>query len=122
MAWDFTKDRPIYTQLAEQIKNQIFAGKRNLGDRLPPVRDLAMDAGVNPNTMQRALAQLEQEQIIYTERTNGRFITEDKTMLDKQKKETARLQMNDFLEKMAAIGYDRKATLQLLTTLTKDGE
>jgi len=122
MAWDFTKDRPIYTQLAEQIKNQIFAGKRNLGDRLPPVRDLAMDAGVNPNTMQRALAQLEQEQIIYAERTNGRFITEDKTMLDKQKKETARLQMNDFLEKMAAIGYDRKATLQLLTILTKDGE
>ena len=122
MAWDFTKDRPIYTQIAEQIKNQIFVGKRNLGDRLPPVRDLAMEAGVNPNTMQRALAQLEQEEIIYSERTNGRFITEDKTMLDTQKKETARLQMNDFLEKMAAIGYDRKATLQLLTTLTKDGE
>lgn len=82
MKWTFKEGLPIYTQLMEQIKMHIASGAFKPGDQIPPVRELAMDAGVNPNTMQRALAELEREGLLYSIRTSGRFITEDKDKLD----------------------------------------
>ena len=121
MTWEFTKDRPIYTQLVEQIKMRIFSGRWDIDERLPTVRELAVAAGVNPNTVQRAFAELEREEIIYTERTTGRFITGDAAALNKQKKAAAVLQIENFLGTMADLGYDKQATLEVLTLFVKEG-
>ena len=75
--FDFDSNRPIYIQLVEQLELYIISGKIPPGERLPSVRDLAIQAKVNPNTMQRALAELEDAKLIHTERTNGKFITEN---------------------------------------------
>jgi DNA-binding transcriptional regulator YhcF (GntR family) len=77
MNWQFDNDMPIYSQLVGQIKQRIVAGVFPPGERLPSVRDLATDAGVNPNTMQRALQELERNGLVFSQRTAGRFVTED---------------------------------------------
>lgn len=82
MEWTFKEGLPIYTQLMEQIKLRIASGAFQPGQQIPPVRELAVDAGVNPNTMQRALAELEREGLLYSVRTSGRFITEDQELLN----------------------------------------
>ena len=76
MQWQLRGDRPIYQQLMEQLTEQIVSGQLGAGDKVPPVRELAAEAGVNPNTMQRALADLEREGLMYTNRTSGRYVTE----------------------------------------------
>ena len=76
MSWTFKEDRPIYSQLVEHIKLGIVSGEWSPGSKLPSVRDLAEEAGVNPNTMQRALADLEREGLVHSKRTSGRYITE----------------------------------------------
>ena len=78
MKWQFKNDAPIYTQLIEQIKVGIVTNVFPPGERLPSVRDLAAEAGVNPNTMQRAMAELERQGLVYSQRTSGRMVTEDK--------------------------------------------
>ena len=80
MTWHFDNDRPIYTQLLEQILFLIVSGQYPPGSKLPSVRDLASEASVNPNTMQRALTELERSGLIYSQRTSGRFVTEDRAM------------------------------------------
>ena len=77
MAWQFRNDIPIYTQLIAQIQQQIVSGALLPGERLPSVRDLAAEAGVNPNTMQRAMMEMEREELVHSQRTAGRFVTED---------------------------------------------
>ena len=81
MDWRFTDDRPIWLQLTEQLTRRIITGVYPPGSRLPPVRELAAQAGVNPNTMQRALAQLEQDGLAFADRTAGRLVTEDTSVL-----------------------------------------
>ena len=114
MTWSFTPDRPIYLQIQEQIKLHIVSGRRPPGEKLPAVRDLAEEAAVNPNTMQRALTELEREGLVYAQRTSGRFVTEDETVIMKMKSEMAAELINAFLEKMAAIGYDARAAAALI--------
>ena len=77
MPWSFQADTPIYTQLVARLQEQIVSGAYPPGSKLPSVRDLAADAGVNPNTVQRAFAELERLGLIYTQRTSGKFVTED---------------------------------------------
>ena len=86
MAWNLNSERPIYSQLMERITFDIISGIYPPGSQLPSVRALAQDAGVNPNTMQKAMAELERTGLIYSQRTSGRFITEDLGMIDKTKK------------------------------------
>ena len=76
MPWDLDDDRPIYLQLMERIQQDIISGIYKPGDKIPSVRDLALDAAVNPNTMQKALSELERSGLVYSQRTSGRFITE----------------------------------------------
>ena len=104
MKWQFSNDAPIYTQLIEQIKVGIVAGAFPPGERLPSVRDLATEAGVNPNTMQRALAELERDGLVFSQRTAGRFVTEDKTMIEKAKRGLAERHIKTFLAAMLRLG------------------
>ncbi len=104
MKWNLSADRPIYAQLIEQITSAIVAGEYQPGEKLPSVRDLAEEAAVNPNTMQKALAELERSGLVYTQRTAGRYITEDKAMLKKIKEDIALTQIHQFLEQMGRLG------------------
>ncbi len=105
----FDNNIPIYIQLVEQMKLQIIAGVLQPGDRIPSVRELAMVHKVNPNTMQKALGELEELGLIYTERTNGKFVTEDETLIAAHKKIYADTLAKHYLDAMAAIGFDREA-------------
>ena len=95
MAWALDNDRPIYLQLMERIQMDIISGKYPPGGKLPSVRELALDASVNPNTMQKALSELERSGIVYAQRTSGRFITEDEHMLKELKAQLASIKEDD---------------------------
>ena len=114
MAEQFDSSRPIYAQLVERLKAKILAGIYPPGGHLDSVRDLAAAAGVNPNTMQRALAQLETEGLVRTERTAGRYVTEDRTLIEQLRAEAARNLTAEFLEKMRGIGYGLEQAAALL--------
>ena len=114
MEWTFSADLPIYSQLVAQIKLAIVSGEYLPGERLASVRELAMDAGVNPNTMQRALQELEREGMVYTQRTSGRFVTEDTKVIESAKKHLAEERIKDFLEQMGRLGYPKEEILSLL--------
>ena len=110
----FDTSRPIYAQIVERLKAKILAGVYPPGGHLDSVRDLAAAAGVNPNTMQRALAQLEAEGLVRTERTSGRFVTEDTDLIEQLRASAARNIAADFLEKMRSIGYTPQQAAELL--------
>ena len=114
MGEQFDASRPIYAQLVERLKARILAGTYPPGGHLDSVRDLAAAAGVNPNTMQRALAQLETEGLVRTERTAGRYVTEDTALIEQLRAATARTLASDFLEKMRGIGYSPAQAAALL--------
>ncbi len=114
MAWEFKSDRPIYTQLLEQIELKIISGEYEAGDRLASVRDLASEAAVNPNTMQRALAELERLGLVYSQRTSGRMVTKDKELICRIKEEIAMQHIDEFLETMKKLGYTKEEILRLM--------
>ncbi|PKM52121.1 MAG: GntR family transcriptional regulator [Firmicutes bacterium HGW-Firmicutes-7] len=120
MSWDLKSDRPIYAQLIEQLELKICSGVYALGSKLPSVRDLAEEAAVNPNTMQRALVRLEEDGLLYTQRTSGRFITEDANMVIQIKDKIAREQIREFLEKMINLGFSRKDILSNITKILEE--
>jgi GntR family transcriptional regulator len=122
MPWELKTDRPIYSQLIEQIELKICSGVYPPGSKLPSVRDLAREASVNPNTMQRALAKLEEDGLLYTSRTSGRFVTEDDNMVYRVKNKLAQEQMRDFLEKMKRLGFENKEILNMLKTMLEEVE
>lgn len=119
MSWTLDNDRPIYLQLMERIQRDIIAGVYQPGDKLPSVRDLALEAAVNPNTMQKALSEFERSGLVYSQRTSGRFITEDTEMLTQMKKELATEHIQEFFQKMEQLGFSRA---ELLTLVTKAAE
>ena len=114
MEWTFKSDQPIYAQLVEQIRLAIASGDFVPGARLSSVRDMAMEAGVNPNTLQRALQELEREGLVFSQRTAGRFVTEDEKAIDDCKRTLAKGQIESFLEAMGELGYDREGIIALL--------
>ena len=120
MPWDLDSDRPIFQQIMDKIQTDILSGKYAPGDKLPSVRELAMMAAVNPNTMQKALAELERIGLVYTQRTSGRFITEDAGMIERLKERKAKELIDGFLEGMQRIGYSRQDAADALTK--KGGE
>ena len=114
MAWDLDADRPIYAQLVERIQMQIVSGYYPPGGRLPSVRDLAAVAAVNPNTMQKAFAELERSGLIVTQRTNGRTVTEDEELIKNIKSSLAKEQVQNFFEKMKELGFTEHEVVKLL--------
>ena len=117
--WDLDNDRPIYLQLMERIQHDIISGVYRPGDKLPSVRDLALDAAVNPNTMQKALSELERSGLVYSQRTSGRFITDDESLLLRMKKDLAEDHIRQFLDKMNNLGFNSEETLDMITEAIK---
>ena len=105
MDWKLDDNRPIWLQLSQQLTRRIITGVYPPGSRLPPVRELAAEAGVNPNTMQRALAQLDQDGLAKADRTAGRLVTQDTEVLDRVRRGEARAVIRQYLDAMAALGY-----------------
>lgn len=120
MPWDLDNNRPLYLQLMEKIQQDIISGVYHAGDRLPSVRELALEASVNPNTMQKALSELERNGLVHTQRTSGRFITEDKTMLKQLKTELAAVHIQDFLNTMKQLGFPPEEILELIEKTIKE--
>ena len=114
MAWDLDSDRPIYAQLVERIQMQIVSGYYPPGGKLPTVRELAMEAAVNPNTMQKAFAELERSGLILTQRTNGRTVTENVEVIRSMKQNLAKEHVELFFEKMKALGFSKEEILELI--------
>ena len=104
MEWNFKNGIPIYTQIIDEMTMRIASGLYAPGEKLPSVRDLAMDAGVNPNTMQRALAELERRELVFSERTSGRFVTKEESVLKALHEELARKYFEEFADKLRKIG------------------
>ncbi len=114
MAWTLDSDRPIYAQIVERLKLQIVSGNYPPGARLPSVRELAAQASVNPNTMQKAFTELERTGLIVTLRTSGRIVTQDGERIAVARRELAQEQVRLFWEQMTQLGYDREQILSLL--------
>ncbi|MFR4352086.1 MAG: GntR family transcriptional regulator [Roseburia sp.] len=121
MAWNLDSDRPIFLQIVERIQMDIIAGRYRPGDKLPSVRDLSGEAGVNPNTMQKAFTELEHTGLVYSQRTSGRFITEDETLVNNLKTSLAKEKINEFLDLMQKLGYSNQEISELMHLSMKGG-
>ena len=114
MAWSLNSDRPIYTQILEKIQTRIIAGIYKPGEKLPSVRELAAEASVNPNTMQKAFAELERSGLILTQRNSGRTVTEDTEMIDQIQTQMALAQVKTLFNNMKELGYTEDKILALV--------
>ncbi len=114
MKWEFSDDRPIYAQIIDQMKQFIVSGELGPGQKVMSVRELAYAAGVNPNTMQRALSELERMGLMSANRTSGRYVTEDVGIIQNAKLEIARKSISDFLNNMRKIGFDKETVIKLI--------
>lgn len=114
MNWIFDNDRPIYIQLVEQLKIFIVTGEYKSGEKIPSVRDLALETKVNPNTMQKALLELESIGVIYTQRTSGKYVTEDKNLIEKLRKDIAKQNLYSFVDVMKKLGYKKEEIINYL--------
>ncbi|HWP21896.1 MAG TPA: GntR family transcriptional regulator [Candidatus Cryosericum sp.] len=114
MAWQFTSSRPIYQQIVDEIELRILNGTYEMGMRLPSVRDLAMLAAVNPNTMQRALSELEEMGLVSTQRNAGRTVTTDEEAVKRARGAKADLLAGTFLLQMKSLGLTREEALKRL--------
>lgn len=121
MPWNLDSDRPIFIQIIDRIQADIIAGCYQPGDKLPSVRELAQDASVNPNTMQKALSELERTGLVYSQRTSGRFITEDREMIRALREQQGQEIAQHFVENMKKLGYEKDEILTLLTQLLEIG-
>lgn len=114
MPWNLDSDRPIFIQIIEKIQMDIISGVYKPGDKLPSVRELAAEASVNPNTMQKALSELERTGLVYSQRTSGRFITEDQNMINELKSELAKEIILSFFENMQKLGFQKEDAILLM--------
>ena len=122
MEWKFDNNTPIYAQLVEQLTLRIVTSVYAPGQRIPPVRELAVEAGVNPNTMQRALGELERLGLVYSQRTSGRFVTEDTTMIETAKQDLASRRIREFLGAMKDLGFSGSEIAALVAAAQSEEE
>lgn len=118
---DFKTELPIYLQVMTHIKRDIITGVIHPGEKLPSVRDLALQYTINPNTASRVYRELEAENICFTRRGMGTFVTEDTERINRMKRETAQELIQQFMEGMAHLGFTCDETMNLIEkSLTKD--
>lgn len=115
MAWKFDNNQPIYLQICNTIKLQIVTKQLKSGDRLPSVRDLAETAGVNPNTIQRALSDLESQGFVYSMRTTGRFVTDNEELIRTTRTNLAQEELDRFVKSMHSLGYQTSEIVPALS-------
>lgn len=120
MQWQLRGDRPIYQQLMEQLTERIVSGQLGAGDKVPPVRELAAEAGVNPNTMQRALAELETRGLVRTQRTAGRTVTDDAQAIASARRALAMRSAREFLAAAHALGLTNEEAAELLAAAIRE--
>ena len=113
MTNQFQSNLPIYLQLVDNFKHRIVSGDLKAGSKLDSVRELAMNFEVNPNTMQRALAELERDGLVYADRTVGRFITEDKELIFKMRESVAQDIIGQFIQQMRSLGFSLQEAMEL---------
>lgn len=121
MPWTFDSDRPIYAQLLERMQMQIVSGQYQPGGKLPSVRELATIANVNPNTMQKAFTELERSGLISTQRTNGRYVTEDTTLIKEVQQELALSHITQFILRMKELGFSPAEIRTLVNSHIEEG-
>jgi len=114
MRWEFHNDAPIYAQIMDRIQRMIVSGALAPGEKLPAVRSLALEAGVNPNTMQKALTELERGGLIFSQRTNGHFVTENAEIISAARSHLAAAQAAAYLKSMTELGYGPAEAAKLL--------
>lgn len=119
MSWNLNSDRPIFLQIIERIRMDIISGFYQPGEKLPSVRELAAEASVNPNTMQRALSELERTGLVHSQRTSGRYITEDSNMINDLKQELAAEKIKEFFAVMQMLGISHEEAVQLIQKYSK---
>ena len=121
MEWNLDDSRPIWPQLKEQLLREIIAGRYAMGGPFPTVRDLAEDAGVNRNTMQRAMADLEADGFLITNRTAGRAVTTDEKLIGEMKRKLAEQNVEKFIGEMASIGYTAGDVIEMIKEKEEKG-
>lgn len=122
MPWDISSERSVYLQLVDIIKQKILSGEYKPGQRMESVRELAAEAAVNPNTMQRALAELEREGLLYTNRTSGRFVSEDALRIDDLRTDNAYSRTKEFYNEMIRSGFSAEEVKKLLERVISEEE
>lgn len=118
MDFEFDNQKPIYLQLVEQLQLYVISGKIPPGEKLPSIRELALQAQVNPNTIQRALAELEDLHLIRTERTNGKYITDDQRLIRKYREKYANQKTKKYFREMRELGF---SDLEIISYLAQKG-
>ena len=119
---DFSANKPIYLQIMDEIKRRIVNGEYKPGDKIPSVREFALSLGVNPNTVQRALSELERDSFVESERTIGRFITRDEGIIEELKEDVIRSKIEQFVEDIESYDYDVEKKLMMLRERLYDGK
>ena len=120
MAWKFSPDRPIYLQIADRLTAEIVSGQRPAGTRIPTVRDLALDAGVNPNTAQRALSELERSGYLETRRGDGRYVAEEDEKLRQERRAMLVKESTAFVRAMKNLGFSDAEIREQVDNTCKD--
>ena len=113
---EFNESMPIYLQLMEKIRYEIISGKLEPGSKIEAVRTLAAKFAVNPNTVQKALSELEEEELLYTQRTAGRYVTENTLIIESMRYKEAKRITDTFVSQMRSLGYDEEEILEFLPT------
>lgn len=114
MAWSFSSDRPVYLQIAERIIKSVLSGKYVAGEQIPTVRQLALEAAVNPNTVQHAFAELENEGIIISKGTVGRYVTDDTEIIEACRKRMAKQLVKSFVKNAVQLGVSEEQCLEMI--------
>lgn len=122
MSWEFQDHLPIYAQLMDTLKRRIITGRYLPGEKLPSVRELAAEAGINPNTVQRAFSELEREGLIYTQRATGKYVTENADEIKSARQALAKAQVAEFLSNMQSLGYSVGDVIVLLQSFNESEE
>lgn len=117
MSWNISNDRPVYIQLVEELTMRIVSGVYKPGERIDSVRDFAQQAKVNPNTMQKALAEIERNGLVYSQRTAGKFVTTDTAVIEKARMSIADSEAARFLEKMKKLGFENEKVISILNDI-----
>lgn len=122
MSWEFQDHLPIYAQLMDTLKRRIITGRYLPGEKLPSVRELTAEAGINPNTVQRAFSELEREGLIYTQRATGKYVTENADEIKSARQALAKTQVAEFLSNMQSLGYSVGDVIVLLQSFNESEE
>lgn len=122
MNWNFTNDRPIYLQLIEQLEREIASGALKPGSWMPPVRELAGKMGISPNTVQRAMYEMERSGLLISRGTEGKTVTEDTVRIESIRQDLARQTLEAFYREMSRLGFTNEQSLQLAETFSRSAD